>query len=161
MIVAARERPGSEEFAEFFRVVEPRLRAAMVACYGPVYGREAAGDALSWAWQNWDRLRAIDNKVGYLYRVGQSAAHGNAARASRVGGAIAADDHVPEIEPGLVPALTKLSEQQRTVVVLVHGFGWTQTDVAELLDVNVSTVREHLSRALIRLRTALGVSHAG
>ena len=61
--------------------------------------------------------------------------------------------HVPvqpqiaEIDPRLLPALAQLSEQQRTAVVLVHAFGWTQTEVAQLLDVTVSTVREHITRA--------------
>ncbi len=59
-----------------------------------------------------------------------------------------------------MPALAKLSEQQRTTVLLVHAFGWSQTDVAQLLHVNVSTVREHLARGLIRLRTTLGVNDA-
>ncbi len=46
---------------------------------------------------------------------------------------------------------------QRTVTVLVHGFGWTQREVAELLDVGLSTVQKHLERGLDKLRKALGV----
>ena len=65
-----------------------------------------------------------------------------------------------DIDPGLLPALSHLSEQQRTVVVLVHGFGWSQTEVAKLLDITVSTAREHLSRALRHLRDELVVTHA-
>ena len=64
-----------------------------------------------------------------------------------------------DIDPGLLPALSHLSEQQRTVVVLVHAFGWSQTEVA-LLDITVSTAREHLSRALGHLRDELVVCDA-
>jgi DNA-directed RNA polymerase specialized sigma24 family protein len=48
-----------------------------------------------------------------------------------------------------------LSGQQGTVVVLVHGYGWTQAEVAALLDVGPSTVHEHLQRAMARLRADL------
>ena len=65
------------------------------------------------------------------------------------------EQRFPEIEPGLIPALERLTEQQRTVVVLVHAYGWGQADVAELLDVVPSTVADHLRRALAHLRSEL------
>ena len=65
----------------FVRDVEPRLLQALVAAYGPREGREATVDALSWAWEHWDRLGPIANKVGYLYRVGQSATRRYSSRA--------------------------------------------------------------------------------
>src|SRR4051794_12853309 len=63
----------SDGFCEFVGAVEPRLRRALVAAYGSDAGREAAADALAWAWQHWDRVRAMDNPGGYLWRVGQTA----------------------------------------------------------------------------------------
>jgi hypothetical protein len=36
-----------ESFAVMFEAVEPRLRRALVAWYGPLVGKEAAADALS------------------------------------------------------------------------------------------------------------------
>ena len=80
MGVTERVRPERVEFTAFVRAVEPRLLHALVAHYGPVDGREATVDALSWAWENWTRLVDVDNKVGYLYRVGQSATRRYAAR---------------------------------------------------------------------------------
>lgn len=159
MEVTARGRPEVEAFSAFFREAEPRLLHALVACYGPVYGRDATTDALSWAWQNWDRLSGVANKVGYLYRVGQSASRQHGPQGFPVSATVASERPLPEVEPALLPALARLSTQQRTAVVLVHAFGWSQTEVAELLEVNVSTVREHLARGLARLRTALGVGH--
>jgi RNA polymerase sigma factor (sigma-70 family) len=64
---------------------------------------------------------------------------------------------MPELSPELLPALGRLSTQQRTIVVLVHAYGWSQADVASLLEINPSTVREHLSRGLARLRDELEV----
>jgi len=159
MGVMGRVRSEQVEFTAFVREVEPRLLHALVAHYGPVDGREATVDALSWAWENWTRLADVDNKLGYLYRVGQSAARRYALRPVPML-QVAREQRTPDIDPGLMPALAQLSEQQRTAVVLVHAFGWTLTEVAELLDVTVSTVREHIARALARLRARLEVCDA-
>jgi DNA-directed RNA polymerase specialized sigma24 family protein len=43
-------------------------------------------------------------------------------------------------------------------VVLVHGFGWTLREVAELRGVKVTSVQTHLERGLRRLRAALEVT---
>ena len=43
------------------------MRRALVAGFGAVVGREAAADALAWAWQNWERVQEIESPVGYLY----------------------------------------------------------------------------------------------
>lgn len=159
MAVDSQPRLATSEFAAFVHGVEPRLLQALVSAYGPRDGREATVDALSWAWEHWDRLGRIDNKLGYLYRVGQSATRRYSSRAIPVP---TASEQVPlgDVDPGLLPALSRLSEQQRTVVVLVHGFGWSQSEVAKLLDITVSTAREHLSRALRHLRDELVVGDA-
>ena len=64
----------------------------------------------------------------------------------------------PWIEPGLEAALEALSEPQRVTVVLRHSFEWTYGEIAELLEVSVSTVRNHLARGMEKLRTALEVA---
>lgn len=149
--------PTREEFSAFLAEVEPRLLQALVSRYGPVDGREATVDALSWAWEHWDRLAAVSNRAGYLYRVGQSATRRFAIGKVPVKLQVAHLANEPHVEPGLERALGRLSGQQRTVVALVHAWGWTQTEVAELLEVNLSTVREHLARAMTRLRAELEV----
>jgi DNA-directed RNA polymerase specialized sigma24 family protein len=154
------ESPSRAEFRAFVREVEPRLLDALVATYGPADGREATVDALSWAWEHWDRLHDVANKVGYLYRVGQSATRRFAARGLPLTDSHISNSRLPDVEPGLIRALAELSDQQRTVVLLVHAFDWSQTDVAALLDVTPSTVREHLRRALERLRHDLEVHDA-
>jgi DNA-directed RNA polymerase specialized sigma24 family protein len=64
---------------------------------------------------------------------------------------------LPEVEPGLIAAVNDLTEMQRQVVYLVEGFGWGLTDTARILGVSVSTVRNHLSRGMARLRAELEV----
>ena len=153
--------PSTAEFAEFLRVVEPRLRQALVATYGPVDGREATIDALSWAWEHWNRLADVANPAGYLYRVGQSATRRFVARHLPLLGTEATAARLPDVEPGLVPALNRLSSQQRTVVLLVCAFGWRHIEVAELLGISPPTVRTHLGRAIDRLRDELEVRDVG
>jgi DNA-directed RNA polymerase specialized sigma24 family protein len=142
------------EFEEFFAEAEPRLRRALVAALGAERGREALAEAMAWAWEHWERVRAMTNPAGYLYRVGRSRTRG---RRAHVLFPVAATGTTPWVEPALIPALVALSEQQRVVLVLVHGYGWSQREVADLLDVSPSTVQKHLERALTHVRAALEV----
>jgi DNA-directed RNA polymerase specialized sigma24 family protein len=153
----SRER---DDFAAFVERVKPGLLQALTATYGPVDGREACVDALSWAWEHWDRMTEIGDPAGYLYRVGQSATRRFVPRPVPPRLAEILESRFPDVEPELLPALSRLSEQQRTVVVLVHGYGWRQAEVARLLGINSSTVHDYLERAIGRLRDALEVDDA-
>ncbi len=144
----------TDGFAAFVDAAEPRLRRALVATYGPVIGRDATVDALSWAWEHWERVEPMQNAVGYLYRVGRTAARRHLTATPLVLPSAVADGE-PDPMPELAPALARLSEQQRAVVVLVHGYAISQREVADLLDLAVSTVREHLARAMTKLRDEL------
>jgi DNA-directed RNA polymerase specialized sigma24 family protein len=148
-----RAKQDTEAFETFVAEVEPRLRRAFVAVYGTQRGREATAAALGWAWEHWSKLENVDNQVAYLFRVGQSQ-----IRTKKEPVVFERSSHNdPWIEPSLVPALTRLSEPQRTAVVLVHGFKWTLREVAELTSTKVSTVQTHLERGLHNLRTAMEV----
>jgi RNA polymerase sigma factor (sigma-70 family) len=65
---------------------------------------------------------------------------------------------LPDIEPGLVPALKRLSDQQRTAVWLVHACDWSHAEAAEAMGISPSTVSTHVTRALAALRDRLEVS---
>ena len=152
---------GRSHFERFAAEVEPRLRRALVAGFGAVVGREAAADALAWAWQNWDRVAGLESPVGYLYRVGRTLALRSEARDVPVAEpAPAIVSPHDSFEPGLAPAIERLSEAQRCSVVLVVGFGYTLREAAEVLDVTASTVHRDCERALTRLRMELEVEHA-
>ena len=55
-----------------------------------------------------------------------------------------------------ISILAGLSEKQRVSVLLVTGFGWKLSEVAELLGISVSTVQNHVERGLKNLRSKLG-----
>jgi DNA-directed RNA polymerase specialized sigma24 family protein len=93
---------GRSDFERFVDEVETRVRRAHVAGFGAIAGRQAAADALAWAWQNWERVREFESPVGYLYRVGRTSALRGYLRdipvAEPVPGVAWSDD---SFEPGL------------------------------------------------------------
>jgi DNA-directed RNA polymerase specialized sigma24 family protein len=142
-----------DEFVSFLDHAEPRLRRALVATYGPERGREATAEALAYAWEHWARVRELTNPTGYLFRVGQSRTRHNKSRVLfHVN-----ENHEPWVEPALSASLAQLSERQRLAVVLVHGYGWTLREVAELTGTAPTSVQNHVERGLARLRAALEV----
>ena len=144
-----------EAFTVFMRETQDRVRYALVAGYGAEKGRESAAEAFSYVWEHWERVSKMENPAGYAYRVGQRLAARSPRRPPVVFPSVTPD--LPDVEPGLPGALERLSDRQRVVVVLVHGFAYTQRDVAELLQISAGSVQRHLERGLAKLRTDLGV----
>jgi RNA polymerase sigma-70 factor (ECF subfamily) len=144
---------GEAAFVEFARAVEPALRIALVAGHGVDRGRDAANDALVYAWKHWDRVRKLDNPAGYLYRLAERSARRRRLR-PQVG--LETQDHRhPWVEPRLSSALLALSSRQRQVVVLIESYEWTHAEVANFLGIGLSSVQTHLERGLARLRREL------
>lgn len=147
----------STSFAEFFSIAEPRLRQALTAALGSDVARDAAAEALSYGWEHWGRVQSMANPIGYLFVVGRSRGR-RMLRARRPVFESVDPQQMPWVEPALPDALSRLSARQRTVVVLLHCFGWSLSEVAELLDISRSTAQNHAERAMARLRTRLGVN---
>jgi RNA polymerase sigma factor (sigma-70 family) len=59
--------------------------------------------------------------------------------------------------PELPDALEQLTKQQRVTVLLIHGLGYSEREVADLLGLSRWSIRTHAKRGLNRLRSALGV----
>ena len=144
----------SSEFVAFVTDVEPRLRRALIATWGPDLGRDATAEALVYAWRHWGRVKALENPAGYLYRVGRNSV--KPPKPSRVLHSVNSWSE-PWVEPGLEAGLGTLSEGQRITVVLHHSFGWTYEEIAQVMSIGVSTVRNHLGRGMAKLREALEV----
>lgn len=140
------------EFDEFAEEATRRLRRAIPPAVGVDTAADCVAEALAWAWEHRSELDDLRNPHGYLYRIAV-----NAGRSRRRELQLPPVDPatMPEIEPGLVPALMALSLMQRQVVWLVHACEWTYGETAEALDISASAVGTHLTRAMTRLRTAL------
>lgn len=144
-----------DEFTEFVADYEPRLRESLIAACGGEVGREAAAEALVYGWEHWDRVSAMDNPAGYLYTVGLSRGRKGLPRHQPIFDPIDSA-RTPDVEPRLPEALAELSERQRTVVVLIHCFQWTQSEVGELLGLSKTTIQNHLERGMGGLRREIG-----
>lgn len=144
-------------FTSFVRNTGPRLKQTLIAALGGEAGREATSEALTWAWEHWDLVETMSNPAGYLYRLGRNRGLTSFRKRPKVGSGseVSSDDHL--VEPGLAAALARLSESQRTAVLLIHGFGWTYREVATHLGIAVGSVQNHVDRGMTKLRRDLKV----
>jgi len=149
------QKSETDSFSEFVVANERRLRQALSAACGDQVGREAAAEALEYGWENWDRLKAMDNPIGYLFKVGRGRGRRMLSRSRPVFDRVD-PARLPEVEPKLPEALARLTERQRLIVILVHCDQWSQGEVAEWLGLSRSSVRNHLERAMESLRRTIG-----
>ncbi|MBV4357303.1 RNA polymerase sigma factor [Pinibacter aurantiacus] len=116
-------------------------------------------------WQNRDKLREIDNFSSYLLRMAQNHAIDQLRKLSRESTFIAAlgeqelqtkspEDALlkKEIQKVIETALELLPPRQREVFKLHQQQGLKHEEIANLLGLSVSTVQNHMFRALENIR---------
>jgi DNA-directed RNA polymerase specialized sigma24 family protein len=142
---------------EFLAEARPSLERALIARFGLRDGLDAAADAVEFAVVNWSRLRTMENPTGYLFTVGRTRATRAARRADRLTALVAepitADSTV---DVDLQRALMRLPWEQRVAVMLVHAHGHTYASAAEIMDVPVTSITNHVNRGLTKLRHEVG-----
>jgi DNA-directed RNA polymerase specialized sigma24 family protein len=154
---AVRGDDSDSDFRAFVSEAEPRLRGGLVAGFGIQIGEQATADAIAYGWEHWARVHGMENPIGYLFRVGQTAGQRSLRTPGR-GMSMPEPNTPPMVEPALPAAIATLSDNQRISTLLVHGAGWTLTEVAALLSVRPGTVAKHAERGLDKLRRTLGVA---
>lgn len=136
--------------------IEPRLRRALVARYGLDVGSEVTAEAVAWGVEHSEQLAAMENPVGYLYRVGQSAAR--RWLRPRMTVAFPREPQSPDdsdLDGDVFDELRRLKPDHRVAVLLVHGYGFTYREVADLLEVTEAAVNNYVHRGLKALRKRL------
>ena len=142
------------DFDSFVCVIRSRLQRVLVAKYGVNIGVDLTAEVEAWAWENFDQLRALNNPLGYLYRVAQSKArphlrwNARSVFAETMAVVVTHDESLTEMHDQLLA----LTANQRICVLLVHAYGWTYREVARVLDISTAAVGNHVTRALARLR---------
>jgi DNA-directed RNA polymerase specialized sigma24 family protein len=147
----------TERFEAFVLEVEPQLRKALSGHLSEGTVADAVAEALGYAWEHRDRVLQMERPAGYLYRVAQT----RSQRRKQGWLVWRGEEAMPEVEPGLPGALADLLAGQALAVWLVSACGWTHTEAGETLGVSASTVSTQVGRALIRLRTSLGLLNDG
>ncbi|MEV0419780.1 SigE family RNA polymerase sigma factor [Streptosporangium canum] len=138
------------------------LRVAYLACGDDRDAEDLLQTALERTYRKWDRVR-YDNPEPYVRRVIVNTAISRARRRAilRI-----LPTHTPpelpvretdvDLRHVLMDALRALPPRQRAVVVLRYWEDLGETQTAEILGCSAGTVKSQASKALTKLRSALG-----
>lgn len=144
------------DFDVFTATDGKRLQRALVAAYGPEDGADIYADAMLRAWSDWASIGTMTNPAGYLWRVAQSS-HRRYRRWTRKpqfpSRAVLERNDLTDRD--LFLSLGSLSDSERVAVVMIHAHRATYQEVADLLEVPVTTVNNLVHRGLHRLRADL------
>jgi RNA polymerase sigma-70 factor, ECF subfamily len=146
-------------FEAFFEQLHGDLFAAMwLITRNRHEAEELAQDAFLRLWERWDRVAAMDDPEGYLYRTAMNAFRSRARRASLALRHIARPRPVDDAFAGverremLVQALASLTPRERAAVVLTDVLGYSSEEAGRWLHIKPVTVRVLASRGRGRLR---------
>lgn len=149
-------------FEEFFaRERDDLYRALWLVTRNRFEAEELTQEAFVRVLERWDRVSAMDEPVGYLYRTAMNAFRTGYARARlaarRSMGLVPDDDAMAAIDnrDATVRALAGLSPRQRAAVVLTDMLGFPSEEAAKMLGIRASTLRMHASRARAALKETM------
>jgi RNA polymerase sigma-70 factor, ECF subfamily len=152
-------------FETFFQDEYPRLLQAMVLLTAsPAEAEDLAQEALTRAYERWEKVRGLESPIGYVYR---TALNLNRKRLRRL--AVRARIQLEtryESDPAAVVearnevlrVLATLPSAQREAVVLIDWLGMDADEAGRLLGIEAASVRGRLHRARAGLRQLLGES---
>jgi RNA polymerase sigma-70 factor (ECF subfamily) len=113
--------------------------------------------------ERWDRVRAMDDPTGYLYRVAFNAWRKRARRAARAVQRLAGRAHDPvdpfasvEARTMIGSALAGLTPRQRAALVLTELLGMSSEEAGRILRIRPVTVRVLSSQARASMRERIG-----
>ena len=145
-----------DSFDALIDEIRSRLLPALVSKWGIEVGNDLCSEVEEYAWEHRRKVIAMENPLGYLYRVAQSKSRNHVRWMTR--------NSFPTRFPDIVhqdmqlhdtlQMLAGLNPDQRVCVMLVHAFGWTYAEVADLLGVTRAVVNHHVHRGIARLRSA-------
>lgn len=146
------------EYEWVFRSNYPSvLRTTFVILHDRGRAEEVTQDAFLRLYERWGGVVRIDNPAAWVRKVAARAAVRQAKQArvreAAQEGEITAWDHLPDVD--LVRAVASLAPQQRAAVALYYLEDLPVEEVAHLLGVSTSTVKQHLHRARARLAALL------
>jgi RNA polymerase sigma-70 factor (ECF subfamily) len=153
---------GAQAFEPFFEAERRRLFRALYVMTGNAHeAEELTQDAFLKLWERWDRVRTMEDPVGYLYRTAMNLARSRsrrlvrAARASRSAERSVEPYGPADTRDAVIRALARLSPRQRQAIVLVELLDRSSEEAGDLMNVSASTVRSLASEARKAMRSAM------
>lgn len=149
-------------FEAFFETEYPRLARSMYLVTGNAQeAEEIAQDAFLAAWERWDRVRAMDDPTGYVYRTAMNRFRSRLRRAARAArrmvGTADGRDAFAEVDErdAVARALGALTPRQRAAVILTESLGYSAEEAGRILGVQPPTVRSLASQGRAAMRGRL------
>ena len=135
-------------FESFFEANRCRLFGSFCLITGsPHEAEEIAQDAFLRLWERWDRVSAMDDPTGFLFRTAMNVFRSRRRRAvlatKRTLALAPVADELAAVEDRdeLVRRMLPLTAHQRAALVLTNYLGYSSDDAARILHVRASTVR--------------------
>ncbi|WP_162529835.1 RNA polymerase sigma factor [Nocardioides caldifontis] len=153
------EHPVHPDYEWVFRTTYPAVvRTAFVIVRERGLAEEVAQDAFVRLYERWDGIEPVEQPQAWVHAVAVRMAV-RQARRRRTTSVVDLDDRPvddPVVDVDLHRALGELPPRQRAAVALYYLEDRPVAEVALLLDVSPSTVKQHLHRARARLAVLLG-----
>jgi RNA polymerase sigma factor (sigma-70 family) len=155
-------------FEDFFEAEHPRLRRALYLLTGNAEeADEVLQDAFVAVWERWDRVGAMDDPTGYLYRTALNRHRSALRRTARAARRAVGQAHGPDLfaqadeRDALARALSHLSPRRREAIVLTVLLGYGSAEAAAAMGISDVTVRRLAQEAREHLRRELEETHDG
>jgi RNA polymerase sigma factor (sigma-70 family) len=151
------------DFECFFRARFSSIaRTVFLIVHDAPLAEDLASEAFLTAYRRWSSLEAVDHPDAWVRKVAVRLAirhHGRERARPRLervaaGAPVESVDLLPD--PDLAAALARLPRMQHAAVVLFYYEDRPVAEIALLLQVSESTVKQHLMRARTRLARELG-----
>ncbi len=150
-------------FEAFFEAEARTLFRRLCAVTGnSAEAEEIMQDAFLALWERWERVGAMRDPTGYLYRTAMNVFRKRTRRAvlalRRALSPASTPAPFAEIDEqqDVVAALAELTPRQRAALVLTDGMDYSSEEAGRALGVSAGTVRGLASRARANLRRQVG-----
>jgi RNA polymerase sigma-70 factor, ECF subfamily len=154
-------RQSTSSFEAFFDAERARLFGALSVMTGNRQeAEEIMQDAFLRIWERWERVSAMDEPVGFLYRTAMNLYRKRVRRAAvamrKVTKLLPADDALAAVEARdqATRLLRTLTPREREALVLTAYLGYSTEEAGTLLGIKANTVRVLTARARSSLQQA-------
>jgi RNA polymerase sigma factor (sigma-70 family) len=155
-----------QSFEDFFEAESPALFRRLCLITGNRHeAEEVMQDAFLSLFELWDRVRAMEDPTGYLYRTAFNAFRKRFRRAAlalrQTFGITPAVDEFEAADDRQVisQALGKLSRRKRTALVLTELLGYGSEEAGRMMGVRAVTVRALASQGRAAMRGTMEQAH--